>query len=139
MQQECIYCSRDERLDKLMIEICELSVSTLYLFKEQTYFGRCLIALNEHQREVFHLKPEVRANLMEDIARVASAIEKAFLPDKINYGAYGDTMPHVHFHIVPKYKDGENWGKTFDMNPNRTYYSDEQYQAMIEKLMKYLS
>lgn len=138
MQRECVFCSRDERLDHLMIEICELSVSTLYLYKEQSYFGRCVVALNDHQRELFHLPEETRAKLMEDIVRVAAAIEKAFLPDKINYAMYGDTMPHIHFHVVPKYKDGENWGSAFEFNPNRTYFQDEQYQAMIEKLMKYL-
>ncbi|WJH36691.1 HIT family protein [Paenibacillus aurantius] len=139
MHQECIYCSRDERLEKLMIEIMELSVSTLYLFKEQTYFGRCLIALNEHQREIFHLSEATRSLLMADMAKVAGAIEKAFLPDKINYGSYGDTMPHVHFHIVPKYKDMEMWGQPFEINPNRVYFTDEQYQGMIEKLIKYLA
>jgi diadenosine tetraphosphate (Ap4A) HIT family hydrolase len=41
---------------------------------------------------------------MRDVAQVAAAIEKAFQPDKIHYSAFGDTMPHVHFHIVPKYK-----------------------------------
>jgi len=138
MQRECVFCSRDERLDQLMLEICELSVSTLYLYKEQSYFGRCVVVLNDHQRELFHLPEETRAKLMEDIARVAAAIEKAFLPDKINYAMYGDTMPHIHFHVVPKYKDGDCWGSAFDFNSNRTYFKDEQYQAMIEKLMKYL-
>ncbi len=138
MQRECVFCSRDERLEHLMIEICELSVSTLYLHKEQSYLGRCVVVLNDHQRELFHLAEETRAKLMEDIVKVASAMEKAFLPDKINYGMYGDTMPHIHFHIVPKYKDGELWGGPFDLNPNRTYFNDEQYMGMIEKLMKYL-
>ncbi|MBC8081077.1 MAG: HIT family protein [Gorillibacterium sp.] len=138
MQRECVFCSRDERLEHLMIEICELGVSTLYLNKEQSYLGRCVLVLNEHQRELFHLPEETRAKLMEDIVRVASAIEKSFLPDKINYGMYGDTMPHIHFHVVPKYKDGDSWGGPFDLNPNRVYFSDEQYMGMIEKLIKYL-
>lgn len=51
---------------------------------------------------------------------------------------YGDTMPHIHFHIVPKYKDGDGWGGPFEFNPNRTYFNDEQYMGMIEKLIKYL-
>jgi diadenosine tetraphosphate (Ap4A) HIT family hydrolase len=138
VNRECILCGRDERLDHLMIEICELSVTTLYLYKEQTYFGRCVVALKEHQRELFHLPEETRSKLMEDIVRVAGAIEKAFLPDKINYGSYGDTMPHIHFHIVPKYKGGDAWGVPFELNPNKIYFNDEQYMGMIEKLIKYL-
>ena len=39
--ENCFYCSKNEYLDNLMIKICDLEVSTLYLFKEQTYEGRC--------------------------------------------------------------------------------------------------
>jgi diadenosine tetraphosphate (Ap4A) HIT family hydrolase len=138
LNPECMYCSKDERLSNLMIEICPLSVSTLFLFKEQTHLGRCVIALNQHERELFLLSEEKRNLLMGDIARVARAVEEAFQPDKINYGAYGDTMPHVHFHIVPKYKDGEAWSKPFEMNPAKVYLSDEEYQATISKIVAHL-
>lgn len=135
---ECMYCSQDERLDKLMIEIGPLSVSTLYLFKEQTYRGRVLVALNTHEREMFHLSDEVRNRLMADVARAAQAVDKAFRPGKINYGAYGDTMPHVHFHIVPKYEGGEQWGTTFVMNPAQTYLSEEEYADLIAQIRAHL-
>lgn len=130
----CMYCSQDERLTNLMIEIGPLSVSTLYLFKEQTYRGRVLVALNTHEREMFHLSDEVRNQLMADVARAAKAVDKAFSPGKINYGAYGDTMPHVHFHIVPKYEGGEQWGTTFVMNPGQTYLNEEEYAELIAKI-----
>ena len=32
-------------------------------------------------------------------------MHELFHPDKVNYGAYGDTGHHLHFHLVPKYKD----------------------------------
>lgn len=131
---ECMYCTNDGRLDKLMIEIAPLSVSTLYLFKEQTYRGRVLVALNTHEREMFHLSDEVRNQLMNDVARAARAVDQAFRPGKINYGAYGDTMPHVHFHIVPKYEGGEQWGTTFVMNPGQVYLSDEEYAKVIGRI-----
>ncbi|MFQ8729698.1 MAG: HIT family protein [Enterocloster bolteae] len=35
---------------------------------------------------------------------MARAVHKVFQPDKVNYGAYGDTGHHLHFHIVPKYE-----------------------------------
>lgn len=134
MQQECMYCAKDERLPNLMIEIAPLDVSTLYLFKEQTYRGRVLVALNHHEREMFHLSDDIRNRLMADVARAAKAVDKAFSPGKINYGAYGDTMPHVHFHIVPKYEGGEQWGTTFVMNPGKTYLSDAEYAELIGRI-----
>lgn len=134
MSINCIYCNRDERIDNLMIEIGQMRVSTLFLFKEQTYKGRCVVALNEHQQEFFHLSQEKQDAYMRDVAQVARAIESAFKPNKINYGAFGDTMPHVHFHVVPKYENGAAWGKMFEMNPGETYLTDEEYQEIIDKL-----
>jgi len=139
MTQDCMYCAQDGRLEKVMIEIGKLRVSTLFLFREQTYKGRCVVALNEHHRELFHLSQEMQDAYMRDVAQVARAIEQAFSADKINYGAFGDTMPHVHFHIVPKYQDGPAWGKMFEMNPSdNMQLTDEEYQEIIAKIKSHL-
>ena len=139
MSSICNYCSKNEALNNLMIEICQLRVSTLYLFREQTYRGRCIVALNEHETEFFHLPQDKQDAYMRDVAQVAAAIEKAFQPDKINYGAFGDTMPDVHFHIVPKYKDGYTWGQMFEMNPSANLHlTEEQYGALIDQIKRNL-
>ena len=52
----------------------------------------------------------------------------------MNYGAYGDTGCHLHMHLVPKYKDGFEWGGVFAMNPGQTKLTDAQYAEMIEKI-----
>ena len=131
----CLYCDTDEKLDNLMIEICKLNVSTLYLFKEQSHKGRCIVAYNKHVNELFELDKKELELFMKDVTRAASAIKKTFSPDKVNYGAYSDTLPHLHFHLVPKYKDGYEWGGVFEMNPQKTYLSDEEYIERI-KLIK---
>ena len=66
--------------------------------------------------------------------RAAKAIHKVFRPDKLNYGAYGDTGCHLHMHLCPKYEGGDEWGGTFTMNPGKVYLSDEEYADMIEKI-----
>ena len=139
MSQPCIYCAQDERISKLMIEICKLRVSTVYLFREQSYPGRCVVALNDHAKEFFHLPQDTQDAFMRDVAQVAQALEQSFEPDKINYGAFGDTMPHLHFHVVPKYEGGHAWGRMFDMNPaENVQLSDEEYQERIVKIMAHL-
>jgi diadenosine tetraphosphate (Ap4A) HIT family hydrolase len=138
INNDCMYCMEDERRDNLMIEIGKLSVSSVFLFKEQTYKGRCNVVYKGHVKELFQLDDQELASYMKDVKKVAEAIDKAFQPDKINYGAYGDTLHHLHMHIVPKYEGKENWGSTFEMNPGQTYLSEEDYQETIEKLKKYL-
>ena len=90
--KSCLYCQNNETLHKLMIEIAQLSVSRVFIFKEQTYHGRCLVAYKDHVDDLNLLSDEDRNAFMADVAMVTRAMQKAFNPDKINYGAYADTL-----------------------------------------------
>lgn len=132
--QHCGYCMRGELLDAFGIVIAELSVSTLILFKEQSHPGRCIVAYKDHVSEIVNISDEERNAFFADVNRAAKAIHAAFHPDKVNYGAYGDTGCHLHMHLVPKYKDGFEWGGVFAMNPGQVKLTDAQYAEMIEKI-----
>lgn len=135
---ECLYCQRNDLQKSLMIEICDLSVSTLFLFKEQSHPGRCVVAYKNHVNELFELNENDRNAFMADVCKVASAIQKAFAPAKINYGAYSDKLPHLHFHLVPKYADGLGYGGIFEMNPQKTYLTEAEYAETIQKIVNNL-
>ncbi len=117
-----------------MIKICDLKVSQLFLFKEQTYPGRCNVVYNDHGVEFHELSDEQRNAFMLDVALAGKAISEAFNPAKINYGAYADTISHLHMHVVPKYKDGYGFGSVFEMNPQKITLSDKEYAGIIEKI-----
>ena len=139
MNDDCFYCTRDQRLDDLMVKVCELDVSTLYLFKEQTYRGRCVVAFNKHINELYELQEQDLKLFMQDVTKAARVIKKTFSPDKINYGVYSDKLPHLHFHLVPKYKDGHTWGSTFEMMPSdKRLLSVSEYAAMVDGIKKNL-
>ncbi len=131
---QCGYCVGGEPLAKFGIKICDLKVSQLILFKEQSHPGRCIVAYKDHISELVDISDEERSLFFADVAKAAKAIHKVFHPDKLNYGAYGDTGCHLHFHLVPKYKDQFEWGGTFQMNPNQRYLTDEEYEKMIADL-----
>ena len=130
----CGYCMRGELLDKFGIYVCDLKVSTLILFKEQSHPGRCIVAYKDHVSEIVNISDEERNAFFADVNRAAKAIHAAFHPDKVNYGAYGDTGCHLHMHLVPTYKDEYEWGGVFEMNPGKTYLTDEEYTKMIEAI-----
>ena len=136
--QNCAYCMEGELVDAFGIKICELESSKVYLFKEQSHPGRVIVAHKEHVSEIVELSKEQRAVYMEDIAKVADVLHKVFHPDKINYGAYGDTGHHLHFHLVPKYKEEYEWGGVFAMNPGEKYLTEEEYTELIEKIRREL-
>lgn len=129
---DCLYCRKDQRLQDLMIEIGPLSVSTLYLFKEQTHRGRCVVAYRAHVNELFELPDAELIAFTRDVARAAKAMKEAFAPNKINYGAYSDKLPHLHMHLVPKYEGGAAWGTPFEMMPaNKTLLGEAEYAELI--------
>ena len=130
----CGYCSGGAPLDAFGIKICDLSVSQLILFKEQSHPGRCIVAYKDHVSEIVNISDEDRNAFFADVNRAAKAIHAAFHPDKLNYGAYGDTGCHLHFHLVPKYKDGYEWGGVFAMNPKERFLTDAEYDEMIQKI-----
>jgi len=132
--QNCGYCMRSELLDAFGIYICPLDVSDLILFKEQSHPGRCIVAYKDHVSELVNISDDERNRYFADIARAAKAIHAAFHPKKVNYGAYGDTGCHLHFHLVPKYEGEFEWGGVFAMNPGQKYLTDGEYAEMIEKI-----
>ena len=136
--KQCLYCTNNQTLHDLMIEICPLTVSRVFLFKEQTYRGRCLVAYNGHVNDLNELSDEERNAFMSDVTRVTRAMQKAFNPEKINYGAYSDKLSHLHFHLAPKYVNGPDYGGTFQMNPGKVYLTDEEYAQMIQTIKENL-
>lgn len=131
---ECLYCQNNDTLNQLMIKIGDLEVSQLFLFKEQSYTGRCNVVYKDHGVELHELSDQQRDAFMRDVAKVGKAIATAFNPDKINYGAYADTLSHLHIHVVPKYKDGYGFGTVFEMNPQKTLLTDAEYSELIARI-----
>ena len=130
----CAYCAHGEPLAQFGIYICDLTESRLYLFKEQSHPGRVIVAAKNHVGDFTDLTDEARDGFFADIARVSKALKAVFHPDKVNYGAYNDKGGHLHFHLVPKYRDEYEWGGVFAMNPARTTRTDAEYDAMIAKI-----
>lgn len=132
--QNCAYCVEGELLDAFGIKICELESSKVYLFKEQSHLGRVIVAHKKHVSELVELSQEELHLYFDEMAKVANVLHKLFQPEKVNYGAYGDTGHHLHFHLVPKYKDGYEWGGVFAMNPGEKYLTEQEYAELVEKI-----
>lgn len=135
MDKNCAYCAEGALLEPFAIKLMDLPASKVYLFREQSHRGRVIVASKEHVGEIVDLPRRDRQGFLDDVARVAEALRRALKPDKINYGAYGDTCGHLHFHLVPKYaNDPFEWGETFAMNPQRTFLDERGYSELIARI-----
>lgn len=138
IDQNCAYCMEGDLVAKFGIKICELDTCKVYLFKEQSHRGRVIAAHKKHVSDMTELSSDERNAYFEDIAKISKALQEIFSPQKINYGAYGDTGHHLHFHLVPKYTDEFEWGGTFAMNPDRVYLDDAEYSELVETIREAL-
>ena len=125
-KDNCPYCMQGEYLAKFGYLAFETETSEIIVFKDQTHKGRMIVAYKkDHVAEIQDLSDEERNSFMKDVADCAKAIQKAYNPDRINYGAYGDTLGHLHIHLCPKYKDEFEWGGTFVMNTGNLVSEEE--------------
>ena len=132
----CPYCHQGEFLAKFGVLAFETETSEVIVFKDQTNKGRAIVAYKkDHVAEIKDLSDAERNAFMKDVADVAEAIDKAYHPYRINYGAFGDTLGHLHFHIVPKYEGGDCFGGMFVMNHGAdSYASDAEIQEVIKNI-----
>lgn len=134
----CKFCG-SAQLRPDMVEVGPLPGGTLYLHRDQTHPGRLLMVSARHVRKITDLTPEEYTPLMDSVYRAAQAVTSLYQPDKINYLIFGDTSTHLHIHIVPKYRDGKDWGKVFLTDePHPVHLTQQEYQDSVSALRRWL-
>lgn len=138
---DCIYCQPENpRRMGLMTFVCELPGSIVYLFRDQTYPGRAVVASKKHFREIFEMSDDERSSFFNDVALVAKILTDIFDAEKINYSIWGDKVSHTHVHLVPKTPQLPDWEKPFLHDPTNPVHIDEEtFQSRILALQKALA
>lgn len=87
--------------------IARLRTSTLAFYDDARFPGRAVLVLNEHATLVEDLPLALARDLALDVRDAAHAIRVASGARRINYAAFGNVVPHVHVHLVPRHGDWE--------------------------------
>jgi diadenosine tetraphosphate (Ap4A) HIT family hydrolase len=90
------------RWPEVVDRIAELRESILYLHTDQFFPGWSVLVLRRHATELFELEPAERARVMDEVSDVARALKLAFDARKINYALFGNLVPHLHWHLIPR-------------------------------------
>ena len=67
--------------------------------------GFCRVIWNQHVAEMTDLTYGEREHLMTLVFAVEEAVRHVMHPDKMNVAALGNMVPHIHWHVIPRYKD----------------------------------
>ena len=74
----------------------------------QYYHGYCVLVARRHAGELHHLSDEDRREYLDDLCTLSRAVEAAFRPRKLNYELLGNQVPHLHWHLFPRYESDPN-------------------------------
>jgi diadenosine tetraphosphate (Ap4A) HIT family hydrolase len=69
----------------------------------------CRVIWNRHVREMTELDRAQRQALMAAVFAVEQALREALSPHKINLASLGNVTPHLHWHVIPRYRDDRHF------------------------------
>ena len=108
---------------------------------DPNYPGFCRVIWNAHVREMTDLDAEQRGKLMTVVFAVETMIRELFSPDKINLASFGNMVPHIHWHVVPRWADDTHfpepvWGmRQRNGNAVRNTVGNETMGQVLKRIL----
>lgn len=86
------------------------------LVDDQDYRGFCRVIWQTHTKEMSDLSAVQQNRLMRVVFAVEAALRDTLKPDKINLASLGNMVPHLHWHVIPRFRDDKHfpnpiWGE----------------------------
>jgi diadenosine tetraphosphate (Ap4A) HIT family hydrolase len=102
----CPFCLKLARLSELPPEdvVWQFPHSVALLGSWQYYHGYCILVARRHARELHELSDSERHAYFDEMCLLAAAIADCFGPHKLNYELLGNQVPHLHWHLFPRYR-----------------------------------
>ena len=89
------------------------------LVDDAHYPGYCRVIHQAHVPEMTDLAPEQRRRLMDVTFGVETAIRSTVRPDKVNLASLGNMTPHLHWHVIPRWRDDPHFPQAIWAAPER--------------------
>ncbi|MEW6292678.1 MAG: HIT family protein [Pseudomonadota bacterium] len=71
--------------------------------------GFCRVVWQAHVAELSDLSADERRHLLDVVQAVERAVRAAVRPDKINLASLGNLVPHLHWHVIPRWRDDSHF------------------------------
>jgi diadenosine tetraphosphate (Ap4A) HIT family hydrolase len=97
----------------------------IILAEEPDYPGFLRVVLSAHLKEMTDLSPAAQQALMRVVFAAEAALREVMAPDKVNLAALGNVVPHLHWHVIPRFTDDPHfpnpvWGEKKRDTPHAT-------------------
>ncbi|HET7732139.1 MAG TPA: HIT family protein [Usitatibacter sp.] len=105
---------------------------------EPHYPGFCRVILRRHATEMADLAPAERDALMAVVWAVEAAVREAMRPDKMNIASLGNMTPHVHWHVIPRFRDDRHFPGPIWAAPQRDAPLSPEREARAARIPQLL-
>lgn len=75
------------------------------LVAEPGYVGYCRVIWNMHVAEMTDLGDAERMHCLRVVLAVESVLRELLTPHKVNLASLGNFTPHLHWHVIPRFRD----------------------------------
>ncbi len=89
------------------------------LCPEPGYPAFCRVIWRQHIAEMTDLNVDERMHLMTVVWLLEAALRALLAPDKINLASLGNQVPHLHWHVIPRFNDDRHFPDTVWAQPRR--------------------
>ena len=114
MSERCPFCDTPGGAILWQNDLCRVVQAD-----EPGYPGFCRVIVARHVRENTDLDPAERARLVAVVFAVEEAVREAMRPDKMNVASLGNAVPHVHWHVIPRFADDPHFPSPVWCTPRR--------------------
>lgn len=97
---QCELCENSN--DRILFQDDRLRV---ILVDQAGYPGFCRVIWRQHVKEMTDLAESDRQYLFDWVMRTEQALRDVLRPDKINLASLGNMVPHLHWHVIPRFTD----------------------------------
>ena len=86
---------------------------------EPLYPGFLRLIWKSHVKEFTDLSAEDRRLCMDMVGKLEELVRMHMSPDKVNVASLGNVTPHLHWHVIPRFKDDAHFPDPVWGNPRR--------------------
>jgi diadenosine tetraphosphate (Ap4A) HIT family hydrolase len=131
--ENCPLCIK-ENDDDFGYAVADMSINRLILMKNQYVAGYCVLICHKHVREPYELTEEEQQKFFNDMMNVGKSLESVYKADKMNFQILGNSVPHLHCHIEPRYYGDSSPGRPIDPNSNVLILDVKKYEKRIKQI-----
>ncbi len=139
--EDCPVCQNIKHPNPpVLLKALEYSWAECYQKAQGRLFGKCHVLSKKHSEHFYDLSKEDMASFMSDVQKVAKALHQVTGAVKINYEIHGNSMPHLHAHLFPRYIDDDFAGAPiqYGLVEPCPYEDEEEFRWFVDKMRELL-